>query len=377
MQPKSDFEVIIIGCGIAGASLAYFLAERGVTDILILEREEQPGYHSTGRAVAVLVEFDLVPSVLQLKLLSAGFLRNPPNGFSEGPVLRRSGILTLFQGSLWDRVLGMIPGLRQAGVALDVLSEDEVVYRVPVVSPKHFDGAVLLPEDGHLDVHGLLWSYLRHAKRRGMQLRCRTPVQGIKVERGRCTGVITQEGEYYSRWVVDAAGAWAGRVRNLAGPSFVKLTPFRRTIITFGAPEGMEVEGWPLTADLSHDLYFSPESGGLLASPMDEEPMDPCDARPDDLVVAYTIERLRELTPQLAPKALKGKWAGLRTFAPDQAMVVGEDPILEGFFWLSGQGGAGIETSPAVGKIASDLIIEGYTDLVDARSIAPGRFPGP
>ena len=110
---------------------------------------------------------------------------------------------------------------------------------------------------------------------------------------------------------------------------------------------------------------------------MDEDPMDPCDARPDELVVAYTIERLRELTPQLAPRALKGKWAGLRTFAPDQGMVVGEDPTLEGFFWLAGQGGAGIETSPAVGKIASDLIIDGYTDLVDARSIAPGRFLEP
>ena len=109
---------------------------------------------------------------------------------------------------------------------------------------------------------------------------------------------------------------------------------------------------------------------------MDEEPMAPCDARPDDLVVAQTIERVKKLTPMLAPKSIKRKWAGLRTFAPDQAMVIGEDPIVNGFFWLSGQGGAGIETSPAVGQIACDLIMDGRTDLMDIRPMSPERFVG-
>jgi D-arginine dehydrogenase len=107
---------------------------------------------------------------------------------------------------------------------------------------------------------------------------------------------------------------------------------------------------------------------------MDEEPMEPCDARPDDLVVAETIERLKRLTPRLVPKSIIRKWAGLRTFAADQAMVIGEDPALKGFFWLSGQGGAGIETSAAVGQIASDLILEGRTALMDVKTISPGRF---
>ena len=374
MGNKSSFDSIIIGCGIAGASLAYFLAERGMKDILILEKEEQPGYHATGRAVGVLVELDLIPSVFQLKLLASKFLRLPPAGFSENPLLRHSGILIMSQGQLWESIRQMVPTLRQAEAVAEVLSQEEVVSMIPVVSPENFDGAVFLPEDGHIDVNELLWSYLRHARHHGAQLRCSEEVRGITVERGRCSGVITDTGEYQSRWVINAAGAWAGNIRKLAGRSPIQLTPYRRTIITFASPEGMDVNRWPLSTDLSNELYFCPESGGLLASPMDEEPMEPCDARPDELAVAQAIERLKQFTPQLVPKSIIRKWAGLRTFAPDQAMVVGEDPVVKGFFWLSGQGGAGIETSPVVGQIASDLIIDGRTEVMDVQFLSPLRF---
>ncbi len=133
MGTQSNFEVIIIGCGIAGASLAYFLTARGMTDVLILEREDQPGYHSTGRSAAVLVEFDLVPSILRLKLLGGRFLRNPPPGFSESTLLQRSGILIMFQGALWEQIRQMIPGLRQSGVIVNVLTHDETVSMISVV----------------------------------------------------------------------------------------------------------------------------------------------------------------------------------------------------------------------------------------------------
>jgi D-arginine dehydrogenase len=374
MGSKSSFDAIIIGCGIAGASLAYFLSEKGMTNILILEKEEQPGYHATGRAAGVLVELDPVPSTLQLKILGGQFLRNPPDGFSEHPLLRKSGILIMFKGELWDSVQKMVPELRQAGVVVDMLSHEEAVSVVPVVSSKNFDGAVLLPEDGHLDTNELLWSYIGNAKRRGARLRLKEEVRSIMVERGKVSGVNTSEGKYLSPVVINASGAWAGSIRNLVGRTPVQLTPHRRTIITFAAPDGMEVKDWPLAADLSHELYFSPESSGMLASPMDEEPMEPCDARPDEMGVALVMEKLNQLTPRLAPKSITNKWAGLRTFAPDEAMVIGEDPIVKGFFWLSGQGGAGIETSPAVGHIASDLIVDGRTELMDVRPISPIRF---
>ncbi len=373
-MPAREFEVIIIGGGIAGASLAYFLTERGLTDILLVEREEQPGYHTTGRSAASLVEWDPIPALHQLKVLGAAFLRNPPPGFSEQRVLHPSGILVTFQEPMWSAVAQVAPLLAQQGTVIEVLSSAQVVDKIPVLSPQYFDGGVFFPEDGHIDVHELLWSYLKHAARRGAQRQCGVEVQGIRVERGRRLGVVTIAGEFAARWVVNAAGAWAGKIGVLASAAPIALTPRRRTIVTFAAPEGLDVSGWPLVDNESHHLYFAPESGGLLASPMDEEPMEPCDVQPDDVVVAETIDRLGKLAPGLVPKTLRRTWAGLRTFAPDRVLVVGEDPLVSGFFWLAGQGGCGIETSPAVGQIAADLLLDGRTERYDAAQLAPSRF---
>jgi len=152
------------------------------------------------------------------------------------------------------------------------------------------------------------------------------------------------------------------------------MQPLRRTVITFSSPDGVERGAWPLVANESHRLYFAPEAGGFLASPMDEEPSSPCDARPDDLAVALAVDRLEKQAPSLAPKTLRRKWAGLRTFSPDRGFVVGEDPLLKGFFWLAGQGGCGIETSPAVGRVAADLIIDGRSEFIDPAFLGPARF---
>ena len=374
MASSSDHEVIIVGCGIAGASLAYFLSRLGVTDVVILEREEQPGYHSTGRSAAVLVELDFVPSVLQLAILGGKFLRNPPDGFSRGPLLEQTGILAMFQGSDWSMIEGVVPAFREMGVSLELLTPSQVVAKIPVVSGDHFDGAVFLPEDGHIDVHELLSSYIRHARHEGAELRCGVEVRGIRVEHGRCRGVTTDEGELTGRWVVNAAGAWAGVIGERAGATRIELTPLRRTVATFAAPNGLEVAGWPLVADYTHQLYFAPESRGLLASPMDEDPVEPCDAQPDELVIAQTMDRLETLAPSLVPRSLRQTWAGLRTFAPDQTFVIGEDPSVKGFFWLAGQGGSGIETSPTVGQVAAELLTAGHTDLIDAEPLSPARF---
>ena len=374
MNDKNSFEVIIIGCGIAGASLAYFLTENGVNDILILEREEQPGYHSTGRSAAVMAEIDLVPNILPIKLMGADFLRHPPEEFSESPLLEQSGVLAMYQDSLWERAEKLVPVLEKSHVNYEILSPSAVADKIPVVSPEHLDGAIYLPEGGIIDVHGLLWSYLGHARRRGAELRCNTEVQGFRIEGGHCRGVITNTGEVRARKIVNAAGAWVGQIGKLAGAANIEFTPRRRTIITFDAPHGLNVKSWPFAFNHSHEFYFAPESGGLLASPMDQDPVEPCDVRPDDLVVAHTIERIETLTPRLLPKSLKRKWAGLRTFAPDQGFVIGEDPQVKGFHWLAGQGGVGIITSPALGQIAADLIMRGHTDRVDTDIFAPDRF---
>ena len=365
-------DVVVIGGGMAGASLAYFLAERGVTDVLLLEREGQPGYHATGRSAAVLSELDPISTLQELKVRSAGFLRHPPAGFSETPLLDPSGIMVLFREPLWSALRHVAPLIEQAGTRIVLLSPPDATARVPVLLAERFDGAVLLPEDGHIDVHTLLWGYLHHARRHGVEARCGLEVRGVCVENGRATAVVTPDGEIAARWIVNAAGAWAGNVAALASAVPIPLVPHRRTIVVFDLP--LDARAWPMVASDADRLYFAPESGGLKLSPMDEEPMEACDPEPDTVAVARGFERLARLAPALVPRTLRRKWAGLRTFAPDRVPVVGEDPRVRGFFWLAGQGGCGIETSPIMGQIAADLIVEGTTERFDARRLSPARF---
>ncbi|MFN8544246.1 MAG: FAD-binding oxidoreductase [Candidatus Binatia bacterium] len=374
MDGRSRFEVVIVGAGIAGASLAYFLAESGLTDVLLLEREDQLAYHSTGRSAAVLSELDPVAALRQLKTLAAPFLREPPAGFAEHPLLARSGVMAVFAGAAWDAFQQAAPVLEADGMRLALLGRTEVLARVPVLAADQVDGAVLLPDDGHIDVHELLSAYLRHARARGAALRLGAEVIGLRVDGGRCTGVVTRGGEYRAALVVNAAGAWAGEVARAAGAIPIPLVPHRRTIVTFAPPAGIDVRAWPFVICDGHGVYFAPESGGVKLSPMDEDPMPPCDARPDEVVIATALERLGVIAPALVPRALGRCWAGLRSFVPDRLHVVGADPRLPGLFWLAGQGGCGIETSPIIGRLAADLILHGTTTRFDADLLSPARF---
>jgi D-arginine dehydrogenase len=216
MPDRKRFEVIIVGGGIAGASMAYFLAEKGLTNVLLFEREAQPGYHATGRSAATVVEWDPIPALQELKALGAAFLRKPPAGFSEERLLQQSGILVAFQEPAWTAVQQVVPLLESRGTSVRILSPSEALEIVPVLAPEHFDGGVFLSEDGFVDVHELLWSYLRHAARRGAERRCGVEVLGVGVENGRVCGVVTSDGNLEARWVVNASGAWAGKTGALA-----------------------------------------------------------------------------------------------------------------------------------------------------------------
>ncbi|MBX3027163.1 FAD-binding oxidoreductase [bacterium] len=374
---KRAYEVVIVGGGIAGASLAYFLTARGLRDVLLLEREAQPGHHSTGRSAAVAVEWDPIPALQALKTQGAAFLRQPPADFASAPLLRPTGILVVCEEPVWSAVRAQVPAVVAGGTRVEPQSAAEVLARVPALDPARVAGGVFLPDDGHIEVHELLWAYLRGAAQRGAERVCGVTVRGVRSAGGRVAGVSTSAGEVEARWVVDAAGAWAGVVAAQAGASPIPLTPCRRTIITFAAPDGLAVRDWPLVEHASQHVYFAPESGGLFASPMDEEPLAPCDATPDELAIATAAERVACVAPRLAPRHIRRAWAGLRTFSPDRVLVVGEDPLLPGFFWLAGQGGCGIETSGAVGAIAADLLLDGRTQRFDAGLLAPGRFAAP
>ena len=369
-----EHEVVIVGAGIAGASLAYFLAERGVGDVVLLERESQLAVHSTGRSAATLSEFDGNLTLLELKIRSAPFFRSPPPGFAEHPILRETGVVTLLSEATWSAVTALASMWKERGLAFELLSSDAVRAVVPVLETSEFAGGVLIPRDGRIDVHEVLTSYLRRARTAGAEVVLGAAVDGVLVEGGRCRGVRAGDREIRARVVVDAAGAWAGRVATMAGASPIALGPLRRTIVTFPVPPGLDVQGWPLVGSEPHTIYFAPEAGDLMLSPMDEVPMEPCDPKPDDETIAAAIERLARLAPALRPATLKRRWSGLRTFSPDRVHVVGEDPALPGFFWLAGQGGCGIETSPVIGRVAADLIVDGATTAYDARSLAPDRF---
>jgi len=375
MSDRHHFDVIVVGGGIAGASVAYFLAEHGVGDVLLLEREAHAAYHSTGRSAATLAELDTNPTLMRLKVLSAPFLRDPPAGFAENPLLRPIGVLALFPEPAWSAIREARPLLEAAGLPFTLLSADQAIARVPVLAAGEIAGAVLVPRDGRIDVHELLSSYRRAARRHGMSERFGVEVKQILVSGGRCTGVVTAAGErLHARWVVNAAGAWAGRIGALAGSLPVPLMPHRRTIVTFAPPDGVDPSDWPFVTSESHLLYFAPEPGGLLLSPMDEDPSEPCDAQPDELTIARGLARLETLAPRLVPRALQRRWSGLRTFVPDRVPVVGEDPRVKGFFWLAGQGGCGIETSPTLSRIAAELLVLGRCDRFAVETLAPSRF---
>jgi D-arginine dehydrogenase len=371
----SPIDVLIIGAGIAGASLAYFLSERGSSDVLVIERESQPGYHATGRSAATLVELDPVPTVQRLKILGAGFLRQPPAGFAENPVLERCGVFMLLREPQWTMRKNAVVADRANEPRQQLMTPGEVNQRLRgVLREDELAGAAFLPDDGFIDIHELLTNYMRHAKRAGIEFRFGVEVTGISRGRAEHLAVATTGGVLRARRVVNAAGAWVGDIARGAGATAIEFRPMRRSIAILPSPASIDVRRWPMVVSESHSVYFRPESGGLLFCPMDEVAMAPCDATADEVIIAAGLERLRALAPALVPRTLGRRWGGLRTFAPDRVPVVGEDPTLKGFFWLAGQGGCGIETSPALGQIAADLIVSGGSNRFDVAALSPARF---
>ena len=375
MGDRREHQAIIVGVGIAGASAAYFLTRLGLDDVLLLEREEQPAYHTTGRSAALLVEYSTDPLLRRLLLEGASFLRHPPDGFPD-ELLDPVGVLLLARGEEWREMQDLSPLLTSEGIANRLITPRRMRELVPPLRTGGglVDGGILLTEDGHLDVHGLLWGYLGQAARHGCELKCGAEVLDVIVKNGRCVGVETGAGTFRAPLVVNAAGAWASPLGAMAGALPLAFSPLRRTIITFDAPAGLDCRRWPMVDHEGFAVYFKPESGGLLASPMDQTPSPPCDARPSEEDVATAVDRLQTLAPDLAPRALRRKWAGLRTFSPDRLPVVGEDPRVRGFFWLAGQGGWGIETSPALGRLAAELMIGGRASFSGAEALSPCRF---
>lgn len=375
MTHPQEREVVIVGAGIAGASLAHFLAEAGVKDVLLVEREARPAHHASGRSAEALVEVDPDPLWQHLLLEGHAFLRQPPPSIARAPLCRATGVMNLLEDFERDALEAGLTDLRRLGVVADIVEPAIARDIFPWLSARDFAGALYLPRSGRVSADALMGGFLGSARSRGAELWLSTEVTAVDTSSGRVSAVHTTRGEVRCRTLVCAAGAWAPDVARMAGALPVPLTALRRTVVSFDPPPGVEVAGWPLVSFDSRGIYLASEGAGIIASPMDQDPVAACDAMPSPDRVALALERLDQLAAPLVPQGLRAARAGLRTFAPDRRLVLGEDPVRAGFFWLAGQGGNGIETSPAVGRLAAELLTRGaIADAALAAAVSPARF---
>jgi len=372
-------DVLIIGAGIAGLSAAHALATGDRRHrVVVIEREDQPGYHATGRSAALFTEAYGHPVIRALSRASRGFLASPPDGFIDNPLLTPCGVLHVGRADQREAVERLFVECQAFVKALDYLDESTARSLQPVLRPGFASAAVYEPDALDMDVDGLLQGYARGLRTAGGSLVTGAPVTAIE-RQGDHWRVETPRGTIRADAVVNAAGAWADHAASLAGARPLGLQPLRRTAILFDAPAEAEPSRWPMTLDVDETFYFKPEAGRLLASPADETPVPPGDVQAEEWDVAVAADRVQAATT-LTIQSITHRWAGLRTFAPDRVPVVGADPDLPSFYWLAGQGGYGIMTAPAMARVAATVVggdpLPG--DLADhgvtLEALSPARF---
>jgi D-arginine dehydrogenase len=352
MESTSSADFLVIGAGIAGASVGYWLAPHG--RVLLLERESQPGYHSTGRSAALFMESYGTPQVRALTRASRAFFEAPPAGFAEHPLVSPRGammVATHGQEAELQAHWEILQPISPRGRLLDAAGACELTS---VLRREKVLGAVHEPDAADMDVHAIHQGYLRGIRRAGGRVVNDAGVQAM----ARAGGLwqVTAGGQVYTAPVVlDAAGAWADVVGALAGARPIGLQPRRRSAFIFAPPAGVASGAWPLTAGVTEDWYIKPDAGMLLGSPANIDPVEPHDVQPEELDIALAIDRIQQMTT-LEIRRPTRTWAGLRSFVADGDLVGGWDGQAEGFFWVAAQGGYGIQTSPAMGEACAALV---------------------
>jgi len=364
-------DILVIGGGIAGLSAAAALSKHA--RVIVLEAEEQVGYHSSGRS-ATMLHYALGDRLVRaLTLASRPFFDDPPASFSDVPLGRRMPVLVHARDDELEQLDALQAELSQFA-SLERLDAAGVHQLCPLLRENANHG--IADRNGiRLDPHALLQGNLRELRARGGELHTGQRVVTTDRDSGAWTVTTGAGGRYSAPVLVNAAGSWADELAKPAGVRPLGLEPKRRTIITFDAPPGTELDGLPFAKTVGDELYFAPESGRLFASPMDEVPSEPCDAQPDELEVALAAYRMEERTT-VKVERIHSRWAGLRTFTPDHHPAAGFAEEADGFFWLAGQGGFGLQTSPAMAAIVESLIAGSDWPVADvaAAALAPGRF---
>jgi D-arginine dehydrogenase len=370
---SEQYDFIVVGGGIVGASVAFHLAPLG--RVCVLEQESAVGYHSTGRSAALFTENYGTPLIRRLTMLARAFLESPPAGFAEHALLVPRGMIYIggreHAAELKQALKvgqSLVPGIR-------ALDQREVLALCPVLKPEVAFAGVYEPDAMDIDVDTLLQGYLRGVRRAGGIVATNAPLDAIS--RAASTWRLSAAGRRYEApVVVNAAGAWCDVIARLAGVAPVGLVPKRRTAITIDPPAGVDIHAWPMIHHVDDSFYFKPEAGRILACPVDATPSEPCDAQPDEYDVAVIADRMEQATTLRIERIFR-KWAGLRSFVSDGDPVIGEEPSAPGFYWAAALGGYGVMTSAAVGAIAATLATAGALAPdagIDADVLGPARL---
>lgn len=377
MHDSECFDFAVIGAGIAGASVAYRLAAHA--RVVVLERESQPGYHSTGRSAAMFMENYGTPQVQALTRASRGFYEQPPAAFTEHALLEPRGCLYIAGAEQRDLLDMAYQASKARAGKVSLIDTAQALEWVPCLRPEAVVGAMLETEARDLDVDALHQGFLRGMSRSGGVLQCNAQLTGAIRANDHWQLTLADGRQIRARNLVNAAGAWADQVALLCGVKPVGLLPCRRSAFTFDGPEGVDFSRWPAVIGIDESFYFKPDAGQLLGSPANADPVVPHDVMPEELDIATGIFHIEAATT-LSIRRPRHTWAGLRSFVSDGDLVVGWDNHCEGFFWLAAQGGYGIQSAAGVSQLAcAQLLNQPLPQTlrehgVDPQRMAPARL---
>jgi len=358
MNDNQAVDAIVVGAGIAGTSVGYFLSNHA--KVVVLEREAQPGVHSTGRSAALFSETYGSPQVRALTRASRTFFERPPRGFVENELLAPRGALVVGTREQTAKVESDWEIMRAHTAQLQLLDAERVRSIVPVLVPEHAHTGLFEPGAADIDVNALHQGFIRGLRQHGSRLECGVQIHSVERSGDEWVLEVAMRGasphSIRAPLLINAAGAWADEVATLAGVARLGVEPRRRSAFLFQPPEGVATSHWPFVTSVDEDFYFKPDAGLLLGSPANADPVSPHDVQAEDLDIAMAIDRIEHVTTMRIERPLR-PWAGLRSFVSDGGLVGGFDPGTRGFFWVAALGGYGIQTCAAMGEACANLAL--------------------